>query len=175
MTTAMHHWTETSEDDFLYKIAADFIDQLRLMMEAQPVTQSELARRLHITKGRVSQILHDPGNLTLKQIIRYARALGLKVAIVAYDDDDRKNDRGPINSDIFRICWENSGCPNNFKQLTNVATVSVARVSLPFAPAFVMNGRYISSGTGLVSAIQGFSNTQETSFKTAITEKLRIA
>jgi len=113
----MAHWTERSLEDFLYRIAADFVAQLETKIQAESLNKADLAQMLGISKGRVSQILNNPGNLSLKTIIKFARALGMKIAIVAYDDKDYKNRRGPINSEIFRICWENSGKPTDFWSL----------------------------------------------------------
>ena len=111
------HWTEASVSAFLYKVSADFIAQLEEKMEETPISQGEIAQRLDVTEGRVSQIINNPGNLTLKMVIKCARALGMKIALVAYDDHDPGNERGPINSDIFRICWENAGSPRTFQYL----------------------------------------------------------
>jgi transcriptional regulator with XRE-family HTH domain len=108
------HWTERSVNDFLYRIASDFVTQLKQRIQSETVSKAKLAEKLGVSKGRVSQILNNPGNLTLKMIIKCARALGMKVAIVAYDDGDQTNERGPINSEIFRVCWENSGKPIDF-------------------------------------------------------------
>lgn len=108
------HWTERSNKDFLFRIAADFITQLEDKMESIPISQDEFAKRLDITKGRVSQVLNNPGNITLGKIIEYSRALGLKVSIVAYEDNDPNNEKGPINSEVFNICWEKSGKPRDF-------------------------------------------------------------
>jgi transcriptional regulator with XRE-family HTH domain len=110
----MPHWTARSVDDFLYRIAADFITQLESKMKSEPLSKAELAQKLGVSKGRVSQIINNPGNLTLKMMIKCARCLGMKIAVVAYDDGDRENERGPINSEIFRVCWENSGQPKDF-------------------------------------------------------------
>ena len=110
------HWTEDSADDFLHSIGADFIRFIETTM-GDSVTQSELARRLGVTEGRVSQVLNNPGNLTLKKIVEYARALRVKVSIVGYDDHDPGNLRGPIHSDIFTKCWERVGCPADFHAL----------------------------------------------------------
>lgn len=142
------HWTERSVEDFLYRIAADFVDQLQLVMNEIPLSQSDLAKRLGISSGRVSQIFNNPGNLTLRKVIQYARALGLKVAVVAYDDNDPKNEHGPINSDVFRLCWQNAGSPNNFQQLnaTSVATsVSVPYADLFFDSGYRINERYVGT------------------------------
>ncbi len=108
------HWTGRSIRDFVFRIAADFVVQLENKMESIPITQEELAKKLGKTPGRVSQIFNDPGNFTLERLVEYSKALDMKVAIVAYEDDDPKNEKGPINSEIFKICWEKSGKPRDF-------------------------------------------------------------
>jgi transcriptional regulator with XRE-family HTH domain len=118
------HWTERSNKDFLFRIAADFITQLEDKMESLPMSQYELAQRLNVTKGRVSQILNNPGNITLSKIVKYARTLGLKVSIVAYEDNDPNNEKGPINSEVFSICWEKSGKPRDFWAFQEIVSTS---------------------------------------------------
>ncbi len=109
-----NHWTARSTEDFRFRIAADFIVQLENKMESVPLTQKELAKKLGLSKGRISQFLNKPGNLTLKKIVEYSRALDMKVAIVAYEDGDNLNKKGPINPEIFKLCWEKSGKPHEF-------------------------------------------------------------
>ena len=60
------HWTANKTDAFVYRIASDFIVQLEKKMDGQ-VNQSDLAKRLGVSKGRVSQVFNNPGNLTLKK------------------------------------------------------------------------------------------------------------
>ena len=108
------HWTEKSTNDFLFRIGADFVAQLKSKMEVLPMKQKELAERLGVTKGRVSQIFNNPGTLSLNMVIKCARAVGMKVSVVAYDDGDAKNERGPIHSEIFRMCWERADKPDHF-------------------------------------------------------------
>ncbi len=108
------HWTERSIEDYHFRIAADFISQLEEKMADGGISQLELATLTGLSRGRVSQVINNPGNITVKIIVKFARALGLKVSLLAYDDGDPGNTRGPINSDIFRICWENSGKPLDF-------------------------------------------------------------
>ena len=117
------HWTNESLKAFLFRIAFDFVAQIERLMEAEGISPTELAKRLGVTKGRVSQIMNNPVNLTLKTIVEWARALGLKVAIVAYDDDDIDNDNGPVNPQIFAKCWDRSGRPTDFFA-ANMATSS---------------------------------------------------
>lgn len=108
------HWTQRSIKDYIFKIGADFIAQLEEKMELEGISQDVLANTLKVTKSRVSQVLNKPGNITLQNVIQYAGAVGIKVSIVAYDDDDPENTKGLINSDVFKICWEKFGKPNDF-------------------------------------------------------------
>ncbi len=108
------HWTARSTDDFLYRIATDFVGQIEQLMESEGVTQHELARQLSVTDGRISQLLNNPGNLTLRKMVEYSRALGRKIAIVQYDDEDPDRIKGPVNSEIFAKCWERIGSPHDF-------------------------------------------------------------
>jgi ribosome-binding protein aMBF1 (putative translation factor) len=59
MTKKSSHWTEKSADDFLYRIATDYVGQLDQAMEASHMTQADLARKLGVTEGRVSQVLNN--------------------------------------------------------------------------------------------------------------------
>jgi transcriptional regulator with XRE-family HTH domain len=122
MAELTHHWTEKSTDDFLYRIAADFIRQIETAMKSADVNQAELAKRLKVSEGRVSQVLNNPGNLTLRKIVEYVRALGRKVAIVEYNDADPGNLNGPVNSEIFAKCWYDAGMPADFFALENATT-----------------------------------------------------
>lgn len=117
MTPKTTHWTESSTDAFRYRVANDFVVQLEKRMELGRISQKTLASRLHVSEGRVSQVLNNPTSLTLKSIIDYARALGMKVAVVAYDDNDPTNTNGPITPEIFQACWEKLGSPRDFFEL----------------------------------------------------------
>jgi transcriptional regulator with XRE-family HTH domain len=114
------HWTEDSTSDLLYKIGADYVRQIERKIPGAVPTQAKLAARLDVSEGRVSQVLKHPGNITLRTIVEYARALGLKVAVIAYDDGDPKNFAGPINAEIFTSCWEMSGRPRDFFDLNEM-------------------------------------------------------
>jgi transcriptional regulator with XRE-family HTH domain len=134
-------------------------------MEAIPITQGALARKLGVSEGAVSQMLNNPQNLTLKTIVAYARALGIKVSLVAYDDNDPLNERGPVNSEIFSICWENAGKPPDFWSLQEglrvVSTEQIFNAPIGFyflqgigwqyaAPEFY---RIFNEGTGAGSLV----------------------
>ena len=124
MAKLTNHWTDESIDDFVYSIASDFVLQLERKIEEGPVSQAEIAKRIGVSEGRVSQVLNDPGNLTLRNTVRYARALGMKVSLIAYDDGDSANVRGPINSEIFATCWTRQGAPKDFFELNNFSGIT---------------------------------------------------
>jgi transcriptional regulator with XRE-family HTH domain len=148
MTT---HWTASSVDDFVHRLSFDFITQLAKRLESSPLNRVKLASALGVSKGRVSQILNNPSNLTLKRAVAYARALGMKVSVVAYDDGDHNNENGPVNSEIFSICWEKAGSPTDFQTaeslspIGGMATTNEA-VVVPERKGFVMTRRSARSG-----------------------------
>jgi hypothetical protein len=113
---APKHWTAESTENFTYRIASDFLAQVEARLEKDGTSRSELAQRLSRTLGRVSQ-LFNPGNITVSSAVRLGQATGMKVALVAYDDDDPQNQNGPINSDIFYRCWKYMGSPKTFFEL----------------------------------------------------------
>lgn len=49
---------------------------LSSMLEASVVNQRQVAERLGVTEGRVSQVLNGDGNIRIAALGRYARALG---------------------------------------------------------------------------------------------------
>jgi len=107
------HWGTRTDDDFFFQVASDFVTQLEEIMESEKIDRAELARKLSITKGRVSQILNDPGNLTLKNIVRYARVLDRSVSIVTYERVNAANESGPIPPQVFVTCWRKAGTPTD--------------------------------------------------------------
>jgi len=135
------HWTERSVDDFVHRISFDFITQLIKRLESSPLSRAELANKLGVSKGRISQILNNPGNLTLRKAVAYARALGMKVSVVAYDYNDPDNDKGPISSEIFSICWENQSQPRDFETASSRVLSETALTESVCVPA--RNGFYI--------------------------------
>lgn len=114
----LKHWTSRGTADFVYRIASDFVAQLEMKLESEGTTQKELADRLKLSVGRVSQVLNDPGNLTIKNTVRFAQALGMKVALVAYEDGDPTNACGPVSSEVFTASWKRVGRPRDLYQVS---------------------------------------------------------
>ena len=110
----MAHWTTANDSAFINRIMFDFIAQLQTRLETSGKTQSQLAKEMEVTEGEVSQVLNlNRMNLNLKTMVKYVRALGMKMAIVAYDDGDPNNERGPVGSEIFSIAWDKVGKPRD--------------------------------------------------------------
>lgn len=144
------HWTEGGVDDFVHRLSFDFITHLAKRLESGPLTRAQLAGRLGISKGRVSQILNNPSNLTLKKAITYARALGMKASLVAYDDHDPDNHNGPISSEIFTTCWEKAGKPADFQTAESIGSLAGTAITsdtmvLPERKGYVLTNRSAKS------------------------------
>jgi predicted XRE-type DNA-binding protein len=110
------HWTD-STSSFVAKISADFVLQIEQELDKRPLSQAEFASLLGVTEGSVSQKFNHPPNFKLSTAVEFVRAIGRKVALVAYDDGDPNNERGPINSEMFYECWKRAGRPIDFFDL----------------------------------------------------------
>lgn len=110
----MPHYTSANDEAFISRITFDFVAQLEHRLETSGSSQSELAQKLDVSESAVSQVLNcNRPNLNLRTMVKYAHALGMKVAIVAYDDCDPRNENGPIGSEIFTQSWEKIGKPRD--------------------------------------------------------------
>lgn len=106
-----NHWTAGDPRRVAQWVAFDFIAQLETRIEQIPgFTHKDLAKRLHVSIGRVSQIMNSPGNFTIRNGCSYAGAVDMNAALVLYPADCRS---APISGDIFRACWEIAGRPTN--------------------------------------------------------------
>lgn len=108
------HWTERSADDYAYRLGSDFVRQVKNALQSAGLNQSALAEKIGVSNARVSQIISSPSNMTLRTMVKCVRALGLKVAVVVYDDCDKPNEHGPVCAEVFASCWESEGKPRDF-------------------------------------------------------------
>lgn len=123
------HWTAKSVSAFVHRLSFDFMTQVYQKLQKARISKRQFAARLNVTPGRVSQVFNDPGNITLDSAVNYARGVGMKVALVAYDDNDPENNNGPINSEIFYRCWKSQGSP---RDLLDLNTKSSAQMVFDF-------------------------------------------
>jgi hypothetical protein len=115
----LKHWTAGSTRNYVHRITSDFVGQLEMRIEERGIEKKTIASQLNVSPGRVSQVLNNPGNLTIARTVEYARALGMKVALIAYDDGDPENTSGPINSEVFTKCWQRMGEPRDLFSLNS--------------------------------------------------------
>ena len=124
----MNHWTQANASDFAYSISLDFFNQLEERIESSGISRKELSEKMEITPSAVSQILNNPpDNPYLETLVQYARPLGLKVAVVVYDDGDPDNDKGPIYSGVFEKTWQAMGCPRDLSMFNEVSLMKVEK------------------------------------------------
>lgn len=123
----MAHWTTENSEAFIRRVTFDFWTQLQKRFDSLPLTQLELAQMFDVSESAVSQSLNNSKNPTLKTLFNYAQAAKLKFAIVPYEDTDPN--RGPINSEIFTICWEKAGRPRTFGQAYALPSITSAAAS----------------------------------------------
>src|SRR5258708_22341628 len=71
-------------------LIGDVTDTLSSILGSAGVSQRELARRLDVTEGRVSQILSGSGNLTLRSLATVGWALGLRSELQPQPMEDRQ-------------------------------------------------------------------------------------
>jgi hypothetical protein len=116
------HWTQRSVADFVYNISSNFVSQLERRMEEREIGRGEFAVLMNKSKGRVSQVFNNPGNLSLRVIVEYARTLGMKVSLVAYDDGDPEDKNGPINPEVFVKSWEMADRPQDLFEVAEKET-----------------------------------------------------
>jgi DNA-binding phage protein len=74
---------ESSQAEYRHEIAISaFTNDVARLMYEQGVSQSELARRLGVSRARVSQLLQHKSSPTLRTMVEVAAALGYKVSPV---------------------------------------------------------------------------------------------
>jgi transcriptional regulator with XRE-family HTH domain len=100
-------------------------------MDSLKMSQADLAKKLGVTESAVSQTINGGGCAQLNTVIKYAQAVGLKVSLVAYDDGDSGNQRGPVDSKIFEACWNTKNKPTDFFELNEVAVGDFVKRIIP--------------------------------------------
>lgn len=120
--TRKQHWTEKDPKAYQLSMGLDFVDQLNLPLDDNGWSQAEFASKVGVSKSRMSQIFNNPDNLTLKTMVKCARAANMRLSIVVYEKSDELHYQGPINGDIFRQCWERLGKPQDQFELQEIFT-----------------------------------------------------
>lgn len=79
---------DQSSDDEAIGLQQEVVDEITWYMREHKVTRSDLAAAMHVSPGRVSQILSGSENLTLRTLGSVVSALGARLEISLRPDDD---------------------------------------------------------------------------------------
>ena len=78
---------ESSRAEYRHEIAISaFTNDVARVMDEQRVSQSELARRLGVSRARVSQLLQHTSSPTLRTMVEVAAVLGCEVNLKVKPD-----------------------------------------------------------------------------------------
>lgn len=73
---------EASQAEYKHELAISaFTNDVARVMREKAVSQSELARRLGVSRARVSQLLQHKSSPTLRTMVEVATALGCEVTL----------------------------------------------------------------------------------------------
>ncbi|HEX6472936.1 MAG TPA: XRE family transcriptional regulator [Streptosporangiaceae bacterium] len=85
---------EQSFDDEAIGLQQEVVDEITWYMREHKMTRSDLAAAMHVSPGRVSQILSGGENLTLRTLGSVVTALGARLEITLHPGDDLVADGG---------------------------------------------------------------------------------
>jgi transcriptional regulator with XRE-family HTH domain len=101
----MNSPTEKAIQDAMYFSSYGFLDEIEDRLEELGMQRKDLARKVDVTEGRISQIFRNPGNLTLKLVAKIAHAVDLKISLVPYEASQL------LHPQVFTHCWRTCGRP----------------------------------------------------------------
>lgn len=70
-------------------LAGSVIQVVKGLMEANGISQRQLAERLRVSEARVSRILNDSENMKLSMVAALGRAVGVRFALAPIPFEDR--------------------------------------------------------------------------------------
>ena len=96
-----HRAVETQIDDEMLAFGTELINEIAWYMRERDLTQAELAERMRVSPGRVSQILSGGENLTLRTLAALSTALDARFSIELHPvkDDDTYTSPDPVRTD----------------------------------------------------------------------------
>jgi transcriptional regulator with XRE-family HTH domain len=83
---------ETQIDDEMLAFGTELINEIAWYMRERELTRAELAERMHVSPGRVSQILSGGENLTLRTLAALSTALEARFSIELHPVKDGDGD-----------------------------------------------------------------------------------
>lgn len=104
MTDFLKHWTNQNEENAKLMaqelLITEVTEEIWKAMEETGVNKTELANRIGVTKGYISQVLGGSRNMTLRTLSDICFALGKQVTITmeakAAYEEERNDDDGRL-------------------------------------------------------------------------------
>lgn len=94
---------DVSQVQFKHELAiSGFTNALAARMSHQGISQADLARRLGVTRARVSQLLQHKSSPTLQTMVQVAHALGCEVRLALVPSGQTSGSATPQRSDSTR-------------------------------------------------------------------------
>lgn len=102
----------------LETIQNEIFRQVWTYMEKEDLNQSQLAKRLGVSKGYISQILNGNFNFTLKKLIELAIFIGVvpEITFKSLDDIAKENEQAKVIPFDYHVISTQSGAAN-FKKI----------------------------------------------------------
>ena len=96
-----HRAVETQIDDEMLAFGTELINEINWYMRERDLTRAELAERMRVSPGRVSQILSGGENLTLRTLAALSTALEARFSIELHPvkDDDTYTSSDEMRTD----------------------------------------------------------------------------
>ena len=111
MENPSKHWTDESPMRFKLCLMYNFLAGVEQRLEELCLTKKKLAEKLGVPPRQVNRLWDNPDKITLHHIITWCRVLGLKPAIVVYEDDSIPSRQAPVHPEVFLASWKRLGCP----------------------------------------------------------------
>ncbi len=86
-------WEEELRDDptaIVHSILCEVTEAICAAMDEQGMSRADLARKLDVSPQYITEFLNTPQNTTVKQIVRFANAVGLELDLTLRVRDDAK-------------------------------------------------------------------------------------
>lgn len=101
-------WEEELRDDpttIVHGMLCEITEAICEAMDRRGMSQADLARKLEVTPQYISEFLNTPQNTTLKQIVRFATAVGLEVdlALRAFEEPEESKEETTATAHSGRI------------------------------------------------------------------------
>jgi transcriptional regulator with XRE-family HTH domain len=103
----------------LETIQNEIFRQVWAYMEKEDLNQSQLAKRLGVSKGYISQIINGNFNFTLKKLIELATFIGVvpEITFKSLDDIAKENEQAKVIPIDYHVISTQSGT-GNFRKIS---------------------------------------------------------